>query len=150
MRRWNGRLDGSPHSYGTVANGVRSKACGMTFCRLRVVSTAMEPPMLGSHHQERLNSYIAQKDIVHQRPVPQQRVRKCKRDDGIDDEILNFRRVRIQSSTRSKTRCVLYELKINGRNGLGIGSCHGRYVDVSIVLICTVVYVQAFPSATIT
>ena len=119
----------------------------MIFCRVKDVSTAMEPPMLPSHHQERLKSYTAQENNVHPRPLPQQRVRKRKFDDGIDDDILNFRRVRIKSLTQSESLCKVYEFRNDDWYDRGTGSCHGRCVDVSIVLILTVVYLQALPIA---
>jgi hypothetical protein len=118
-----------------IANEDKSKTCGMVFCRIKDVSTAMAPPIAPLHHEQRVKSYVqskAQDGSASQVQPQQSSLGKRKRKDGLEDDILNFRRVQIKSAGMSRTRCKLYELRDMDWFDHGTGSCHYRYINVRV------------------
>lgn len=124
----------------SIANEDKSKTCGMVFCRIEDLSAGMAPPF---HHEQRVISYVKSKakngSSPQVQPQPQKSLLgKRKREDYLDGDIRNFRRVQIKRAAKSWTRCRLHELQGNDWVDLGTGSCHCLYsiVRASTSKIC--------------
>ncbi|GAM41354.1 hypothetical protein TCE0_042f14416 [Talaromyces pinophilus] len=121
----------------TLAQGsldveIECKTCGMVFCRIEDLSTGMAPPIAPLHHEQRVISYVKSKakngSSPQVQPQPQKSLLgKRKREDYLDGDIRNFRRVQIKRAAKSWTRCKLHELQGNDWVDLGTGSCHCLY-----------------------
>lgn len=100
----------------------------MVFCRIEDLSTGMAPPIAPWQHEQRVKSYVKRKakngTSPQVQPQPQRSsLGKRKRKDGLEDDILNFRRVQIKGAAMSKTRCIVYEQRRDDWVACGVGLC---------------------------
>lgn len=109
----------------------------MVFRRIEDLSTGMAPPIAPLHHGQSVKSYVISKDKNGSPLRSHQILGKRKRKYDFEDEIINFRRVRIKGGM-SSTRCKVYEHGDNGWFDHGTGSCHYLNIDVraSLSRVC--------------